>query len=736
MQTNFIQPSGTTSVQSSAEVLSQLLNIPQSSIGSIERGVDLTNFSFAIDPATKEIYNVTGVLGSVTGMVASGTTAVVSTENGSFSVNAFPSVLTTISIPTIADLRKFEPWYEGQHVVLERAIPDGPLINTTVIFDPSDSTSQDNDFSILVTGKGKRWKVDVSKGIDVELAGLKTDGTNLGTVLNKIILAEVNKIVSAKDYKVSPCKIKIKNISSAQTKSTFYLDKSVIIPSFFTIEFHGPTDIYYSGKTGFGLKISNSEFYTQNGLKGWDVTYHVNTQGQTVLNGIGGTVSIRGLGAGVIDNQATGLIVGNDITSSDVLNVRDVKIKNLHIEDFKIGLDITVKNTYIINFDTCIFSFNYYNISNSVIDVSNGGERFSFENCTIGNATSHNIYWNCVGAGVTFSNCSIDYAGGSAVCFALGGRNNHFKFTNGTWIEGWGRYLLEEEAPGSWGLTLQNAVTFDTCYILGKKTDGSYSGQRPIFYNRFVKGKYSLVNTLLEFPSISASPYCALVDLGSKGNVDLSIINPSKKGNSFLGDYNKTLNGGAFNFSGTVGANVKNLVDTGTNLTVQTLNDTGSGFTIVYGEKDISDSNTYTQVQSIVVTTDNATSRFHLYNGKMKVGLNPTEESIKGSISVKSAGVSSGDLTFNLRLSIFSLEDLTTSIKTIYGSDVKLSSYLTATGTTATKNNFVAVEVLAEVSTTDLVGVYGSIVVVPSIQVVGAVGNYEIRTPAFWKSFK
>ena len=33
MQTNFIQPGGNTSVQSSTEVLSQLLNIPQSSIG-------------------------------------------------------------------------------------------------------------------------------------------------------------------------------------------------------------------------------------------------------------------------------------------------------------------------------------------------------------------------------------------------------------------------------------------------------------------------------------------------------------------------------------------------------------------------------------------------------------------------------------------------------------------------------------------------------------------------------
>lgn len=734
---NFIQPVGSTSTSVGVEIFSQLLNIPQASIGSIEPGVDLTNLSFALDPATKEIYNVTGVQGSVTSLVVSGTTAVVSTNNGSFSVNGFPSVLTTISIPTIADLRNFEPWYAGQKVLLERSIPGGPLINAVVFFDSNDITSQDDDFSVLVTGKGNRWKVDISKGIDIELAGLRTDGTNLGTALNKIILAEVKKVVSAKNYKASPCKIKIKNISSGtQLKQVFYLDTSVVIPSFFSIEFHGPMDIYYNGKTGFGFKISNSEFYTQNGLKGWDVTYHVNTQGQDVLNGVGGTVSIRGLGANVPDNQATGLIVGNDITNSDVLNVRDVKVKNIHIEDFKIGLDITVKNTYIINFDSCIFSFNYYNISNSIIDVSNGGERLSFENCTIGNAVSHNIYWNCVGAGVTFSNCSIDYAGGSAICFALGGRNNHFKFTNGTWIEGWGRYLIEEEAPGAWGVSLYNSVIFNTCYILGKKTDGSYSGTRPIFYNRVVKGKYSLVNTLLEFPSINASPWNALVDLGSTNNVDLNISDLSRKGNGFLGDYNKTLNGGAFNFSGTVGSNIKNGTDSGTNLVVQTLNDTGAGFTMVYGSKDTTDTNTYTQVQSIVVTADSTTSRLHLYNGKLKVGLNPAEEVVKGTISVKSAGITSGDLTFNLRLSIFSADDLTTQIKVIYGADVKLSTYLTATGTTATSGDFIAVEVLGGVSVSDLVGVYGSIVVVPSIQMLGVIGSYEIRTPAFWKSFK
>lgn len=68
MQSNFIQPSGSTTVQSSGEILSQLLNIPLSSIATLDKNVDLTNYSFAVDPATKEIFNVRAITGVVSGI--------------------------------------------------------------------------------------------------------------------------------------------------------------------------------------------------------------------------------------------------------------------------------------------------------------------------------------------------------------------------------------------------------------------------------------------------------------------------------------------------------------------------------------------------------------------------------------------------------------------------------------------------------------------------------------------
>lgn len=44
---------------------------------------------------------------------------------------------------------------------------------------------------------GARWKADVSRGIDIRLAGLLSDNSNLGTVLNTVITGEVNKIKAA-----------------------------------------------------------------------------------------------------------------------------------------------------------------------------------------------------------------------------------------------------------------------------------------------------------------------------------------------------------------------------------------------------------------------------------------------------------------------------------------------------------------------------------------------------------
>ncbi|MGN5901487.1 phage tail fiber domain-containing protein, partial [Klebsiella pneumoniae] len=98
---------------------------------------------------------------------------------------------------TIYALRTIEPTYAGQSITLQRAVTGGHEINCSLWYDADDLTTADDGYSVFVTAGGARWKADVSRGIDIRLAGLLSDNSNLGTVLNTVITGEVNKIKAA-----------------------------------------------------------------------------------------------------------------------------------------------------------------------------------------------------------------------------------------------------------------------------------------------------------------------------------------------------------------------------------------------------------------------------------------------------------------------------------------------------------------------------------------------------------
>ena len=86
-----------------------------------------------------------------------------------------------------------------EHVInLQRLIKNGPLINTQLLYDKDDSISSDDGYSVFVSHDNSRWKADVSNGIDVRLAGLLQDGSNLGSCVNKIVTGEIAKIKAGK----------------------------------------------------------------------------------------------------------------------------------------------------------------------------------------------------------------------------------------------------------------------------------------------------------------------------------------------------------------------------------------------------------------------------------------------------------------------------------------------------------------------------------------------------------
>ncbi|MBL1759270.1 hypothetical protein ELD65_30705, partial [Klebsiella pneumoniae] len=92
---------------------------------------------------------------------------------------------------SLSSLRATEPTETNQAIILRRAVQDGHDINVTLWYDAEDTETPDDGYSVFVTGKGARWKADISRGIDIRLAGLLADNSNLGSVLNTIFSGEI-----------------------------------------------------------------------------------------------------------------------------------------------------------------------------------------------------------------------------------------------------------------------------------------------------------------------------------------------------------------------------------------------------------------------------------------------------------------------------------------------------------------------------------------------------------------
>ncbi|UKS71960.1 tail fiber protein [Klebsiella phage KpLz-2_45] len=433
MQTNFIQPSGTTSVQSSAEMFSQLLNIPLSSIATLDKNVDLTIFSFGVDPASKEIFNVSAVTGVVSGISISGTVATITTDKGVFQGAAFPAALTTVSIATIADLRKFEPWYAGQKIILERAVQGGPLINIIANYDSSDVASADNDFSIMVTPKGARWKVDVSKGVDIRLAGVKSDGTGTGAAIQKIVDFTTAKVSANKNtFGVST------QIFFPQFSDKYVLEKQVKIPSFFSLVSYGNIYLVTSLTNDDAIVITN-EGITGVAAGQMPDSNFVDTQGSNFFNANGGSFFILGPGK----DTTTGAGIRLATYGTSPMSVRDLNIKNFRVKGFKYGIRINYINFYCNTFSD-------FNIADCVAGVFfesndtpiNSGEKIVFKNGVIGNTTLAHFLFDRAGI-ISIVDCSLDYTDGDVFKCNKYSSGVRVRMERG-WIEGFGGKLINQ----------------------------------------------------------------------------------------------------------------------------------------------------------------------------------------------------------------------------------------------------------------------------------------------------
>lgn len=638
--------------------------------------------------------------------------------------------------PDVATLRTIEPTLDDQIIKVTRYSSDCPLVNKELYYDQNDTTTADDGYSVFVTTNGARWKTDVSRGIDLNFTGLKTDGSNFGSAINAIAVNEVNRAVVGESIYAANTLI---NIAPKQgpVKGNYTLDADIVLPSFMTLHFEDYCEIDDTTATsGYAISFNNSTFYTNNGLKGSLVTSYVNTQGAKGISIAGGKPTLLGSSSDGTTSTRSGLFVGNTLgnsDASDVLNVRDLNMDGMVIRGYYIGLDTSSKNTYLCRFHDFIIENNYYNVSNSIVDAGNGGENMLMDSATIGNAVSANIAPNAVGQGWEYRSCSIDYSAGSVVLFRSGGRRVNLKFTGNTWIEGFGRYLVEDLGAGAWAATLYNQVSFLSGYVLGMGATGSStnSGRRPVFFseNAFI---FILIDaTDFKFSGAISSANASLTTLGSRNRVKIQWVNATGLHNKILPDYNSTLNFGGYLFSGTEGSSIKAGKDAGTGYTFNTIND-GTGFTMLYGgasEVTVDD----VAIQPIKITTTTTTQSWLLNNANLFIDVDSLADTIRANVTLNNNGITSGSLAVALRLDVYLLSDLSTPIAAYVGDPTYLANYFSASGTNLGASDHVGIEVNATLPSSAVAGYNGKVMVKPSLRFTGSVGTYNVLLPAFYK---
>lgn len=651
--------------------------------------------------------------------------------------------------PDLATLRGITPGTAYQKVKLRRAVADGPIIDREFFYDPTDTTSPDDGYRIIVTPGGHRWVTDCSQGIDIRLGGLLMDGSNFGTAANKIISGEVKKIVDSGTSFIRVAQTILVPHPTYMSKNAYYtIDVPITIPSFMGFLGAGWIDLRTS-LTSTAITVRNEDFPGLTSSMGG----YIHAQGFNTFRNLLGRFRI--LGPGNTVSTGCGIEVGNT-KNGDYVSVRDLFIQGVQVCNFRNGIGFRGFDTYIITVEECDFVQNYYNVAGLGVNKGNSGERILFRSCTIGNSRSHNIYWNLVGWHVTFSSCSIDYCGGSMLVYANGGRGCRFVFDEGTFVEGFASMLIAQESvTPDWEYDngRLNTTTFIGGFINAQGVAGEYSSRRQIIAsNALMVGTVSFIGTDIRFPKAESQPHVALCGYNdaTTGYVRARFLQENTSYENCLMRYGDSLNGGLYRFAaGTAGAPFTVDSNTGIGATV-----TG-GATVTYGGVDPDDGLTY-----LNVTTTSTTDTVEFRNQNLRPIVNRYNR-MMSALSIKMDGVTSGTVGFATKLYYYGAPSLTTTFtgdtySTTLTGGVYTTNRLTgtlgttrslaflgsATGdlknvtellsmedTTLTTDKFVGVQMPCDVGYQYMAGTLSAS---PAQRLSGWVGTIRVKLPAYW----
>lgn len=332
---------------------------------------------------------------------------------------------------SVASLRTIEPTISGESIILERAVPDGPLLNLIITHNPIPSDTVDDGYSRFVTPGGKVWDADISNGTNVFLAGYSDSLNNLAQCLNLIINHKVSKVISRGFIAGGVgSKLVVPANPRADGVTAFTMTDAVKVPSFLALHLPQGCILDYSAfNTATALVVSN-EFagLTQNMMflnngPGWGSGTGANA-GHNEGGIYGNGALLKGGNTLSNPNFTTypGLRVGNvTYPRGSYAHCSFARVFDLRVSGFAEGLRFGSVDTYIPWIRGCHFTFNNIGIatrtavSGSTAQWANSGERMLVESCLIADNLSHALSRDDRGDFITLKDCNIDYNGGDVV---------------------------------------------------------------------------------------------------------------------------------------------------------------------------------------------------------------------------------------------------------------------------------------------------------------------------------
>lgn len=324
----------------------------------------------------------------------------------------------------------------------------------TLILDSADTTSTDDDGSVLVDAIGRRWK-RADPWLDLGWFGA-VPGGNIAAAWDKAV-AVVDSYVRTYGFDDRKA-IYLK-------RGTYYTNRVLDIPSYVSVVgIGGNVNIRAQAvpRDSFIIRITNK-------VAGVDTTHHSGWN----LGCIGGTFKVQG--EGYLEGSS-GIYVG--VSASNMSQVRNVFLYSVATEDVWRGLTLGSVNTYLLTLEKCQLEGADVALYIPNSTSTNSGERMVFNNSTFAGSKTNHVHVATPGMDLTFNSCSFDFTNGNVIYGTATWGYSKIALNNCR-TEGYDLNLLKVEPPQGGSIGTNRSVIISSLVNLPRNRSGSTAYNSP-----------------------------------------------------------------------------------------------------------------------------------------------------------------------------------------------------------------------------------------------------------------